>query len=76
MRLLCRIAGPTLYDRMRSLEMWMDLKIEQWSQLKWFGHLMRMPPGRLPGELVRSVPLGGVLGDPGHAGGIISYSNI
>lgn len=33
------------------------------SQLRWFGHLMRMPPGRLPLEVFRAcVQLGG---DPG-----------
>ncbi|KAI3361870.1 hypothetical protein L3Q82_002194 [Scortum barcoo] len=50
------------------------LRIER-SQLRWLGHLFRMPPGRLPREvfLGKHVPPGGGLGeDPGHAGETMS----
>uniref|UniRef100_A0A8C6PEH1 Nucleobindin 2a n=1 Tax=Nothobranchius furzeri TaxID=105023 RepID=A0A8C6PEH1_NOTFU len=33
------------------------LHIER-SQLRWLGHLVRMPPGRLPGEVFRTRPTG------------------
>ncbi|GAA6082711.1 uncharacterized protein LOC111191400, partial [Tachysurus ichikawai] len=33
------------------------LHIER-SQLRWLGHLFRMPPGRLPGEVFRACPTG------------------
>ncbi|XP_070410091.1 uncharacterized protein [Nothobranchius furzeri] len=33
------------------------LHIER-SQLRWLGHLVRMPPGRLPGEVFRAHPTG------------------
>ena len=26
--------------------------------MRWFGHLIRMPPGRLPGEAFRACPTG------------------
>ena len=33
------------------------LQIER-SQMRWLGHLVRMPPGRLPGEVFRAHPTG------------------
>ena len=33
------------------------LRIER-SQMRWLGHLVRMPPGRLPGEVFRARPTG------------------
>ena len=43
------------------------------SQLRGLGHVVRMPPGRLPGEVFRaSHPGGDPRADPGHAGEIIS----
>uniref|UniRef100_A0A8C4X372 Uncharacterized protein n=1 Tax=Erpetoichthys calabaricus TaxID=27687 RepID=A0A8C4X372_ERPCA len=33
------------------------LRIER-SQMRWLGHLIRMPPGRLPGEVFRARPTG------------------
>ena len=33
------------------------LRIER-SQMRWLGHLVRMPPGRLPGEVFRVRPTG------------------
>ncbi|KAI3356446.1 hypothetical protein L3Q82_017657 [Scortum barcoo] len=50
------------------------LRIER-SQLRWLGHLFRMPPGRLPREVFQAgmSHLGGGLGeDPGHAGETMS----
>ena len=28
------------------------------SQMRWFGHLVRVPPGRIPGEVFRARPTG------------------
>ncbi len=53
MTFLLRIAGISLRDRVRSR--W-ELRVEplllcvKRSQLRWFGHLIRMPPGHLPLE--------------------------
>ncbi|TWW68268.1 hypothetical protein D4764_19G0000660 [Takifugu flavidus] len=33
------------------------LRVER-SQMRWLGHLFRMPPGRLPGEVFRACPSG------------------
>ncbi|KAK0151875.1 putative uncharacterized transposon-derived protein F52C9.6 [Merluccius polli] len=33
------------------------LRVER-SQMRWLGHLVRMPPGRLPGEVFRACPTG------------------
>ncbi|KAL3970397.1 type I keratin, acidic [Sarotherodon galilaeus] len=45
------------------------------SQLRWFGHLTRMPPGRLLGEVFRACPTGRrPRGTPGHTGEIISLT--
>ncbi|KAK0143194.1 Craniofacial development protein 2 [Merluccius polli] len=33
------------------------LRVER-SQMRWLGHLVRMPPGRLPGEVFRARPTG------------------
>ena len=57
MSFLRRVAGLTLRDRVRSSDIWEELRVEPlllWverSQLRWFGHLVRMPPGRLPGKV-------------------------
>ena len=41
--------------------------------MRWLGHLVRMPPGRLPGEVFRACPTGRRPGeDPGHAGETVS----
>ena len=43
--------------------------------MRWFGHLIRMPPGCLPGELFRARPTGRrPPEDPKHAGGTMSPS--
>ncbi|TWW60624.1 R2 Retrovirus-related Pol polyprotein from type I retrotransposable element [Takifugu flavidus] len=44
MSFLRRVAGLSLRDRR--------------SQMRWLGHLVRMPPGRLPGEVFRACPSG------------------
>ena len=70
MSFLRRVAGLSLRDRVRSLDIRERLRVEplllriERSQLRWFGHLVRMPPGRLPEEVFRPCP--------GHAGKIIS----
>ncbi len=54
MSFLCRAAGLSLRDRVTSSNMWEDLRVEslllhvQRSQLRWFGHLVRMPPWMSP----------------------------
>ncbi|KAI3361733.1 hypothetical protein L3Q82_002088 [Scortum barcoo] len=57
----CRVAGRSLRDRGEKLGQSFGrssrvepllLRIER-SQLRWLGHLFRMPPGRLPREVFR-----------------------
>ncbi|KAK3523520.1 hypothetical protein QTP70_001888 [Hemibagrus guttatus] len=64
MSFLRRVAGRSLRDRVRSSatreELGVDpllLHIER-GQLRWLGHLFRMPLGRLPGEVFRACPTG------------------
>ncbi|KAK7922378.1 hypothetical protein WMY93_009280 [Mugilogobius chulae] len=51
-------------DRVRSSVTREELGVEplllhvERSQLRWLGHLFRMPPGRLPGEVFRASPTG------------------
>ena len=54
MRFLRRIEGVTLFNKVRSSEIRKSLQIEplllriERSQLRWFGHVSRMPQERLP----------------------------
>ncbi|KAK0154053.1 Craniofacial development protein 2 [Merluccius polli] len=64
MSFLRRVAGLSFRDRVRSSvireELGVDpllLRVER-SQMRWLGHLVRMPPGRLPGEVFRARPTG------------------
>ena len=49
MSFLCRVSGLSLRDRVRSLDIRERLRVEplllciERSQLRWFGHLVRMP---------------------------------
>ncbi|KAF7654265.1 hypothetical protein LDENG_00072170, partial [Lucifuga dentata] len=64
MRFLCRVSGLTLRDRVRSLDIQEGLGVEplllhiERSQLRWFRHLVRMDPGRLPREVFQARPTG------------------
>ncbi|KAK3540973.1 hypothetical protein QTP86_007687 [Hemibagrus guttatus] len=64
MSFLCRVAGRSLRDRVRSSVTREELRVEplllhiERGQLRWLGHLFRMPPGRLPGEVFRACPTG------------------
>ena len=64
MGFLCRVAGVSLGDKGRSSVIREGLGVEplllrvERSQLRWFGHLVRMPPGRLPRELSQARPAG------------------
>ena len=75
---LRRVAGLSLRDRVRSSVIREELGVDpllcvERSQMRWLGHLVRMPPGRLPGEVFRAVPRVGDPGeDPGHAGETVS----
>ncbi|TWW71586.1 hypothetical protein D4764_16G0000830 [Takifugu flavidus] len=57
-----RVAGLSLRDRVRSSAMREELGVEplllcvERRQMRWLGHLVRMPPGRLPGEVFRACP--------------------
>ncbi len=59
-----RVAGRSLRDRVRSSVTREELRVEpllldiERSQLRWLGHLFRMPPGRLPGEVFWAHPTG------------------
>ncbi|KAK3542767.1 hypothetical protein QTP70_002969 [Hemibagrus guttatus] len=62
MSFLRRVAGRSLRDRVRSSVTREELGVEplllhiERGQLMWLGHLFRMPPGRLPGEVFRACP--------------------
>uniref|UniRef100_A0A669EXX2 Reverse transcriptase domain-containing protein n=1 Tax=Oreochromis niloticus TaxID=8128 RepID=A0A669EXX2_ORENI len=62
MSFLRRVAGLSLRDRVRSSAIREGLRVEplllhiERSQLRWFGHLTRMSPGRLLGEVFRACP--------------------
>ena len=64
MSFLRKVAGLSLRDKVRSSVIRERLRVEplllhiERSQLRWFGHLARMPPGRLPGEVFRACPTG------------------
>ncbi|KAM4534591.1 uncharacterized protein V3H82_024506 [Fundulus diaphanus] len=64
MSFLRSVSGLSLRDRVRSSVIRGGLRVEplllhvQRSQLRWLGHLVRMPPGRLPGEVFRARPTG------------------
>ncbi|KAK3528527.1 hypothetical protein QTP70_001730 [Hemibagrus guttatus] len=64
MSFLRRVAGHSLRDRVRSSVTREELGVEplllhiERGQLRWLGHLFRMPPGRLPGEVFRACPTG------------------
>ena len=76
MSFLRRVAGLSLRDKVRSLvireELGVDpllLRVER-SQMRCLGLLVRMLPGRLPGEVFRARPTGRrPLGWPGNASG-------
>ncbi len=57
-----RMARLILRDRVRSSDIWWELGIEplllriERSQFMWFGHLIRMPPGRCPLEVFWARP--------------------
>ncbi|XP_061624939.1 uncharacterized protein ntng2a isoform X3 [Phyllopteryx taeniolatus] len=57
---LRRVSGLSLRERVRSSVIREDLRVEpllldiERSQMRWLGHLIRMPPGRLPGEVFRA----------------------
>ncbi len=62
MDFLRRVAGVSLRDEVRSSVIREKLGAEplllcvERSQFRWFGHLVRMPPGRLPREVFRAHP--------------------
>ena len=64
MGFLRRVSGLSLRDRVRSSVIQEGLGVEplllriKRSQMRWLGHLVRMPPGRLPGEVFRARPTG------------------
>ncbi|TWW71176.1 hypothetical protein D4764_17G0006590 [Takifugu flavidus] len=64
MSFLRRVAGLSLRDRVRSSAIREDLGVEplllhiERNLMRWLGHLVKMPPGRLPGEVFRAYPSG------------------
>jgi len=64
MGFLRRESGLHLRDRVRSSVIREGLGVEplllciDMSQMRWLRHLVRMPPGRLPGEVFQSCPTG------------------
>ncbi|XP_061622105.1 furin (paired basic amino acid cleaving enzyme) a isoform X2 [Phyllopteryx taeniolatus] len=67
-----RVSGLSLRDRVRSSVIREDIRVEslllhiERSQMRWLGHLIRMPPGHVP-------PGGDPGDDPGHAGETTSF---
>uniref|UniRef100_A0A3Q1CIM7 Rap guanine nucleotide exchange factor (GEF) 6 n=1 Tax=Amphiprion ocellaris TaxID=80972 RepID=A0A3Q1CIM7_AMPOC len=64
MSFLRSVGGLSLRDRVTSSDIRRELGVEplllrvERSQLRWFGHLIRMPPGRLPLEVFQTRPPG------------------
>ncbi|KAK3564029.1 hypothetical protein QTP86_006952 [Hemibagrus guttatus] len=64
MSFLRRVAGHSLRDRVRSSVIQEELGVEplllhiERGQLRWLGHLFRLPLGRLPGEVFWACPTG------------------
>ncbi|TWW69469.1 hypothetical protein D4764_18G0002750 [Takifugu flavidus] len=64
MSFLHRVAGLSLRDRVRSSAIREELGVEslllrvERSQMRWLGHLVRLPPGCLPGEVFRACSSG------------------
>ena len=64
MRFLRRIEGVTLFNKVRSSEIRKSLNIKplllriERSQLRWFGHVSRMPQERLPKQALHAKPNG------------------
>lgn len=64
MRFLRRIADVSLRDKIKSSTIRKSLRIEplilhiERSQLRWLGHILRMPPNRLPHQIFQAVPTG------------------
>jgi len=64
MNLLCRVAGLSLRDGVRSSDIRRELEVDplllfvERSQLRWFGHLIWMLPGRIPLEFFQASPTG------------------
>uniref|UniRef100_A0A8C6W0Z1 Reverse transcriptase domain-containing protein n=1 Tax=Nothobranchius furzeri TaxID=105023 RepID=A0A8C6W0Z1_NOTFU len=64
MSFLRKVAGLSLRDRVRISVIREGLGVDplllhiERSQMRWLGHLVRMPPGRLPGEVFRALPTG------------------
>jgi hypothetical protein len=64
MRFLRRVAGLTLRDKIRSSNIRETLQIEplllhiERSQLRWLGHVLRMPHNRLPYQIFQAAPAG------------------
>ena len=60
MRFLRRIEGVTLFNKVRSYEIRKSLNIKplllriERSQLRWFGHVSRMPQERLPKQALHA----------------------
>ena len=80
MSFLRRVAGLYLRDRVSSSAIREELRVEplllrgERSQMRWFGNLVRMFLGHLPGEVFRARPSGRrTLGRPSIAGGTVSF---
>ena len=62
MSFLRRVAGLSLRGRLRNSDNRERLRVDpllldvERSQLRWFGHLVRLPPGHLPAKVFRACP--------------------
>ena len=64
MRFLRRVADLKLCDQIKSSSIRESLQIEpilihiERSQLRWLGHVLSMPPNRLPNQVFQAAPTG------------------
>ncbi|XP_051931184.1 uncharacterized protein LOC127607121 [Hippocampus zosterae] len=64
MSFLRRVSGLSLRDKVRSSVIREGLRVEpllhhiERSHMRWLAHVIRMPPERLPGEVLRTCPTG------------------
>ena len=78
MRFLQKIEGVTLFNKVRSSEIRRSLNIEplllriKRSQLRWFGHVSRMPQERLPKQALLAKANGEDQSDDQELDGLIT----
>lgn len=63
-RLWMQVVGLTVWDWVRSLKIQEGFRVDpqllhiEWSEVRWFGHLIRIPPWQLPLVVYQAWPAG------------------